>query len=118
MDDSLAAQGAYGVPKGENMRTDFGAYLTSMYQEDIWENVNFQTRLNLFSSYKKPTSIDVNWENLITFKINKYLNSTVSTALVYDEDITVLRNDGTTGRATQFRYALALGFGYKFGYVE
>lgn len=118
LDDSLSAQGVYGVPAGEHMRTEFGAYLNSMIQQDIWTNVNFQSRLNLFSSYKKPSSIDVNWENLITFKINKYLNSSVSTTLIYDEDITVLRNDGTSGRATQFRYTFALGFGYKFGVVE
>ncbi len=118
LDDSLSAQGAYGVEKGENMRTEFGATLNTMLQKDIWENVNLQTRVNLFSSYDKPTSIDVNWETLLAFKVNRYITTNISTTLIYDEDITVLRNDGTSGRATQFRYVLALGIGYKFGVVN
>ena len=113
MDDSLSAAGAYGVPKGEHMRTEFGAYLNSMYLAKLMENVTFQTRLNLFSSYKKPTAIDVNWDNLLNMQVNKYISASLSVQLIYDEDVDVQRENGTTGPAVQLKHVIAIGVGYQ-----
>ena len=83
------------------------------------ENITFQTVLELFSNYfHNPQNVDVNWTTLTTFKVNKFISATLSTQLIYDDDVSVLRtagdNKGTTGPDIQFKQVLGIGFSYKF----
>jgi hypothetical protein len=133
-DDSLARHGAYGVDKEirdpynggkivqhyKTHREEFGAYLKMQYQTKIMENITFQTMLELFDNYLyKPENIDVNWTTLTTFKVNKFISATLTTQLIYDDDILLTRtanNDrkGTVGPDVQFKQVLGVGFNYKF----
>lgn len=132
-DDSLARNGAFGVQKEirdpynggkvtrkyKTHREELGAYLKLQYQAKIMDNVTFQTMLELFSNYlHNPQNIDVNWTTLTTFKVNKFISATLSTQLIYDDDIMILRtagdNKGTTGPDLQFKQVLGVGFSYKF----
>jgi hypothetical protein len=71
-DTTLSNAGAFGVDPGDKYRAEFGAYLKMAYKRDIIENVNFSTKLDLFSNYlDNPQNLDINWEVLITMKINK-----------------------------------------------
>lgn len=121
MDDDLSADGAYGVDAGENMRAEFGGVIKAVYKVDIMTNVHYETTLELFSNYlNNPQNIDVNWDNLITFKINKYLNASLSCNFIYDDDIKFdidEDNDGTVDKQVaqlQFKEMFALGFSYGF----
>lgn len=142
-DQMLADQGAFGVEaaeyeftepdsvklkNGENMRTEIGGYVRFMYKKQLAENITFQTNLNLFSNYvENPRNIDVNWDNLLSLKVNDFITATISTNLIYDDDIDIqvmksdgspkLDNEGTpiVGPRTQFKYVIAVGFQYKFG---
>jgi len=85
------------------------------------ENISLQTKLDLFSNYlDNPQYIDVNWEVLISMKVNKYISATLSTQLLYDHDINIAideNGDGITdksGSRTQFKEVLGVGFSYKF----
>lgn len=85
------------------------------------ENVNFQSRIDLFSNYsEEPLHIDVNWEVLIAMKVNKYISATVTTNLIYDHDVDIAvdeNNDGITdayGPRVQFKEVLGVGLSYKF----
>lgn len=68
--------------------------------------------------YDNRLNTDINWNTMITFKINKFLQASLETQLIYDHDVAVpkTRGDGTAyfGRGTQFREAFNLGIGYKF----
>jgi hypothetical protein len=111
--DSLAKVGAFGVTPGENIRNEFGAYFTTRGKFKIMENVTFQTGLNLFSNYQHfGNEIDVNWDATLLMKVNKYINVSVSTNLLYDQDIKIVRKDKTVGPAIQFKEVLAVGFSY------
>lgn len=114
--DELAT--AYGVDAGENIRLEVGGYLKMQYQTDLAENVGLSTKIDLFSNYQNnPQNIDVNWETLISMKINQYLSATIATQLIYDHDIAIAREEnGITrvGPVTQFKEVLAVGFSYKF----
>ena len=138
----MADAGAYGVDaakydtsfnkitSGKKSRFEFGAYLNAKYQHDIGKNVNLMTKIDLFSNYAdKPQNIDVNWEVLISMKINKLLTATLSTQLLYDDNIIItdmrtvngvnvpkVRLDGTTiqGPRTQFKEVFGIGLAYKF----
>ncbi|MCI5056370.1 MAG: DUF3078 domain-containing protein [Flavobacteriales bacterium] len=120
MDDFLAAQGAFGVDPGENIRNEFGGYIRMLYQKkEIVKNVNFTTKLDLFSNYlNNPQNIDIVWENLVAMKVNKYLGLTFNTLLLYDDDITIVGEDSDgnafAGPRTQFKEVFTAGFTYKF----
>lgn len=134
-DQKLADVGAYGVAKaeydtagvkikdGQMVRSEFGGYLRFTFKKDIFKNVNFATKLELFSNYlNNPQNIDVNWENIVGLKINKYLSASISTNMIYDHDIPVpvTEDDANglpvtrTGPRLQFKQVLAVGFSYKF----
>jgi hypothetical protein len=132
-DDSLARKGAFGVQKEIKdpynnsiitqhylkHREEFGAYFKMQYQTKVMDNITFQTVLELFSNYlHNPQNVDVNWTTLTTFKVNNFISATITTQLIYDDDIKVLRTTGdqkgTTGPDVQFKQVLGVGFNYKF----
>lgn len=120
-DDKLNAVGAFGVDSGKVIRSEYGAYARIQFQKDVFTNVNFKTKLELFSNYlDKPQNIDVNWETLLSMKVNKYISATLSTTLIYDDNILIpidKDNDGIvekSGPRVQFKEVLGIGFSYKF----
>jgi hypothetical protein len=138
MNDSLADVGAFGVEAaefndlgekiadGRNLRHEIGGYVRMAYNTDVVENVSLQTRIDLFSNYlNNPQNIDINWEVLISMKINEFMSATITTQLLYDDDVTLQKKDPVlddegnvidTGRGpgVQFKEVLAIGFSYKF----
>lgn len=117
MDDILSAAGAFGVTPGKRFRAEFGAYLKFVYaKKSLIKNVDFQTRLDLFSNYlKKPQNIDVNWNMKFDMKINKFLATTFETTLKYDDDAKYIDGKGVKhGARTQLKQFLGVGLTYKF----
>jgi hypothetical protein len=121
MDDYLSSIGAFGVEPGSKFRPELGAYANIAFKKDeILKNVNFMTKLDLFSNYlKKPQNIDVNWETLIVLKVNKFISATINTNLLYDDDILVKVDEGSEGepvmgKRVQFKEVIGVGFTYKF----
>ena len=112
---------SFGVGPGKKFRSELGAYANIAYKKDeIIKNVNFLTKLDLFSNYlHNPQNIDVSWENLLVLKVNKFISATVNTVLVYDDDILVKVGEGNEGEAimgkrAQFKEVIGVGFTYKF----
>ncbi len=115
--------GVYGITKyGDKVLNQFGGYLKFTFKKDIFKNVNFATKLELFSNYlKDPQNIVVNWENILGMKINKYLVTTISTNMIYDNNVPVpvkrVENGVTvngTGPRLQFKEVLSIGVSFKF----
>lgn len=97
-DDDLSQAGAFGVDPGKKSLTQLGAYLRAMYKKDVFTNVNFQTKLELFSNYlENPQNIAVNHEILIAMKVNKYLTANIGTQMIYDDIIPVTVIKETSG---------------------
>ncbi len=120
-EDSLSAQGAFGVDTNEVVRYEFGASFKGSYKVTVMKNVDLQTRLELFANYLEDFgNIDVNWEALIAMKVNKFLTASITTNLIYDDDIDIQvdkNNDGVieaVGPRTQFKEVLAIGISIKF----
>jgi hypothetical protein len=122
-DQELADAGAFGVTPGEKTKNEFGGYLRMFLNKALMENIVFQTKLDLFSNYlKNPQNIDVSWETLLSLKVNTYISATLSTNLLYDDDINIWVDDndnetidaGEQHPRTQFKEVLAVGFSYTF----
>jgi hypothetical protein len=133
MNQTLADQGAFGVKAaeydtagvrlvpGQNVRYEFGGYVRAQYQSEIMTNVTLKARLELFSNYLvHPENVDVNAEAMITMKVNKYINASLNSQIIYDDDVKVdvdKNHDGVMdgrGPRLQFRQVLGVGFGVKF----
>lgn len=121
MDDRLSAAGAFGVDTNSKVRFELGGLIQAKFQADIMKNVNLKTTGSLFSNYlDEPENIDVFWDVLLTMKVNKFISASVSTTLIYDEDIDIAvdkNKDGvaeSVGPRTQFKQAVNVGFTYKF----
>jgi hypothetical protein len=109
-DDSLSRAGAFGVEKGEKSRLEAGSSITTSLKKTIMENVKLSSNLNLFAGYESMDKVDVNWEALLELRVNKFISSSISAQLIYDEDIRVRRDDGTEGPAVQFQNVINIGF--------
>lgn len=116
-DDELSQQGAFGVDPGKNVRSEFGASLKSIFKkENIIENVDFMTRLDLFSNYSNnPQNIDVEWETKFDFRVNSFLSANLGTTLLFDDDIKYITDEGVErGARIQFKQLFGFGINFKF----
>lgn len=133
LDQDLADAGAFGVKRqfeadgitvikgsGENLRSEMGAYARVTFVTDVVENVNWKTKVELFSNYlDNPQNVDVSWENLITMKVNSFLSCTVFTHLIYDDNTTLIKDRDEAGNVTkvgpgvQFKSIIGLGLSWK-----
>lgn len=114
LNETLSDEGSYGVEAGFRTWAEAGANLQLEVTKDIMKNVALYSRLILFSNYlDKPENVDANWEVMINMTINKWLSASISTNLLYDDNIDILRNDGTTGPALQFKENIGIGIQIK-----
>ncbi|WP_027418831.1 DUF3078 domain-containing protein [Crocinitomix catalasitica] len=132
-DQTLADAGSFGVDKaftdengtfveGKRFRSEFGGYLRMTYKVKLAPNISFQTKADVFSNYlNNPERLDVSWENLIEIKLWKFLSATISTHLIYDDDINIsIYNDVDnptvatgSGPRVQFKEVFGLGLSWK-----
>lgn len=115
----LSDMGGFGVDTGKFFRTEFGGYLKVQLKKDIMKNVTLTSKIDLFSNYlHNPQNIDVNFEALISMKVNEFITATIFANLVYDDDIIINWVDkdkvAHSGPTTQFKEVLGIGFAYKF----
>jgi hypothetical protein len=119
----VGSVGAYGVKAGETTRAELGSFFRFNYKQEAMKNVNIDMRLDLFTNYEKENfgNIDVNWQNSIVMRVNKYITTNLFNQLIYDDDITTERVDKTTGDVvnagpkTQFKSVFGVGIAYTFG---
>jgi hypothetical protein len=121
LDDDLSAAGSFGLDPGQTVRGEFGAYIKMGYANEILKNVKLDTKIDFFSNYlENPQYVDVNWDLLLTFKVNDYISATLMTQLVYDYDIKFeydSTGDGVKDASedrVQFKELFGIGLTYSF----
>ncbi|MBL6949712.1 MAG: DUF3078 domain-containing protein [Bacteroidales bacterium] len=115
LDQALADSGSYGLKHGKKFRSQFGPYLRADLNKDLAKNINLTSSLELFTDYLNNFgNIDVNWNLLLTLKVNKWLATTINLNLIYDDDI-IIKDDKNDpgGPRTQFKEILGVGISYK-----
>lgn len=110
LNQTLANQKAYGVDSGKHTINQVGAFATFNYNNEIYKNINYKGRLDLFSNYKnQPQNINIFMTNQFSFKINKYFSATYSLDLIYDDNIRIFGKNGTSA-ALQVKSLIGIGF--------
>ncbi|MDA3952748.1 MAG: DUF3078 domain-containing protein [Bacteroidales bacterium] len=106
MDDSLSAQGSFGVDPGSKTRMELGGSAAMGVKIEIMKNVSLNSTLGLFTNYfENAQNIDIDWKVMINMKINEYLSANLNTQLVYDDDMI---------KDVQFKEVFGVGLTYKF----
>lgn len=114
--DSLAAQGAFGVDSGKKSRFEFGAYASINYNTDLSKTASYVGRLDLFSDYlNHPQNIAVFMTNVLNVKVTNIISMNLSVTMIYDDRIKTVKSDGTFGGPSlQLQEILGVGLAYKF----
>lgn len=116
-DDDLAADGAFGVEPGNNLRAELGATVKAQLKKDIMKNVTLDTKVDLFSNYlDQPKNIDIDWTFKIIMKVNDYLSANLITQMIYDNDVKIQGDDENIpgSPALQFMESFGVGLTFKF----
>ena len=115
-DDYLSDLGSFGVDPGDKFKAEFGTYLKTRFQKDLMENVNLISTANFFTAYNSSFgNIDVEWDVIISMKINKFLTANINTTLKFDDDVKYIDQDGVARAArVQFKEILGIGLAYNF----
>lgn len=121
IDETLSAQGVFGVPAGEKTRAEFGGFVKIAYSTEVMKNIKLNTKIDLFSNYlENPQYVDVNFDLLLSFKVNEFISASFISQVIYDHDIQfdILDNDGNptgeTEARVQFKELFGIGLTYSF----
>ena len=78
----------FGVDSFHKVYTEVGAYLSIHYTKQFSPKVNLQSRLDLFSNYKRsPQHVDVFSNNLLSLQFSRKLACTFVLDVLYDHDV-------------------------------
>lgn len=114
LDDSLSTAGAFGVIPGEKVKPEAGISLNTTADFKVMENVSWKMDLNLFTNYEKLGNTVVNFNSVISLKVNKYITTKISTIMIYDESVYIPQEEGPATRAVQLQNLLNFGIALDF----
>lgn len=136
---ALANEGKYGVKAalkdelgnilvpGENLKAELGINLRIRYRKEIFKNIDVNSNLILYNNYADPDpanqwNIDIDWETLFDFTINKYFVANLYLHILYDHDVKVPEYEVIGGERVkvgdtidvQIKQNYGLGIAFKF----
>jgi len=134
LDQELADKGAFGVQKaildtdgnvlqeGENTFIELGFLINNTWENTVAKNVEMKHRLSLYTDYLSSFgNIDVDWELNFNLIVNKYINASIGTHVIYDDDILFDEVKDANGividegvQRIQFKQILGVGVAYDF----
>lgn len=98
----------YGLDEGRHTQNDFGSECTFDLTWAFSDAITWKTRLYGYTTYKRT---EIEWENTLSFKINKYMSSNIFVYPRFDDGVT--ERDDHYGY-WQFKEYASLGFTYSF----
>ncbi len=95
----------FGVDAGKSVAFGLGAFAQATANFDLAKGINYKSTATLYSNYlNNPGNVIMDWNNLFTFTINKYIGATLSLNARY--------NDLETAHL-QTQHAIGIGLSYK-----
>lgn len=102
---------------GQTFRKELGWYINITFNKEIAKNISLQSRLEFFQNYQtlQPDRIDVNWQNTLNMKVNKYITVALINQMIWDYDVDTVGDSEGTQRNIQLKNFFGVGFSAKFG---
>lgn len=99
---------SFGIDEGRRTKSEYGSSSELTLRWKLAYNIEYFSRLFVFTDYEQLTG---DWENTITFNINKFLSTRIFAHLRYQS----LKAPEVEGwRHWQLKEILSIGFSYKF----
>ncbi len=77
----------YGVDPDNAVRYEVGIEAFTDIDREVFENVRYKSTLALFAAFNSEDTADMIWENLITMKVNSWLQVNFEWVFLFDEDV-------------------------------
>ncbi len=104
MNDDFITLDINGDLVRENVESQIGGYLRIKYNQELYKNIGFESKLEAFSNYDEdPQNLFMTWDNLLAMKVNEYLSANISFSMV-----------NTPSMEVQYKEVLGIGLAYKF----
>ena len=94
---------------------EFGAQIKADVKVNVNDKFSYSTQLVLFANYLDIKHCPrINWDNRIDWKLAKYFSLTLTTNLIYDDQILIVTKKYPEGKKglVQFQESVAFGFTY------
>jgi hypothetical protein len=115
LNDTIADRGDFGVEPGKRALIHFGPSFLVAYKDELFKNVLVDTKLGFFQNILDGLGDPVvNWDAVLTMKVNKFMATTFTFGLFYDKNSTVDVKDANgviIGKAAKIQFKQTFGFG-------
>lgn len=98
----------FNIPVGAKTRSQFGSSGELTIEWNLASNINYRSRLFLFSDYEYFLG---DWENTVSFSINKFLSTQIYAHLRYDSSVEM-----SNGRWRNWMLKEILSFGFRYAF--
>lgn len=102
----------FGIKQGRKTINEIGSSAELKCKWDIASNITYTSRMFLFTDYSYAQA---DWENTISFSINRFLSTQIYAHLRYDSSTPKMPD--TRWHEWQFKEILSFGFNYKFSTI-
>ncbi|MDE6378605.1 MAG: hypothetical protein K2K72_07665 [Duncaniella sp.] len=100
---------SYGIEEGHHSVSEYGSSCEGKVSWQICENISLRSRLFTFTNYEY---IQGDFENTISFTINRFLSTQIFVHMRYDSSSPVVED--TDWHKFMMKEILSFGFTYKF----
>lgn len=112
-------QTKFGVAPDKRRFWEPGLNADLKYKKTFLKDIVWETKYKMFINYSSPfKKFDVNWENIITMKLNSYINMNFMLHLIYDDNVTFATDKLDASGKTiyepkwQVKELITVGFSY------
>jgi hypothetical protein len=120
LNDTLSAQGKFGVNPGSFVLFKFGPSFLLTYKGELFKNVLVDTKLGYFQNILDGLGDPiVNLDGIISIKLNKYFATIFTIGVFYDEDSKAdVKDDAgnVTGQKAYVQFKQSFGFGINYNW--
>ncbi len=97
-----------GIPAGQKTKNDLGSKVKLRWEHSFMREIKLETTFSLYTNYR---GVELDWEIIGHFIINRFLSARVALNPRYDS--TIVLPDGEDPKL-QFKELVSVGFHYKF----
>lgn len=103
---------SYGIKPGHKTVSQYGSNAEAKLYWVITDNINLRSRFFVFTNYESAYG---DWENTLSFNINRFLSTQIYFNMRYDT--ATPRSDDSKWSKFQMKEILSFGFSYKFASI-
>lgn len=108
LDDNLVDPKLFGIQTGKHELTEIGSSFKATYSYAPVREIQLDSKFSFYTNYQK---VEIDWEMVCNFTINRFMSTRISFNPRYDN--TVIEKAGERAKI-QYKQLLSVGFSHKF----